>query len=101
MDSQTSCSLFADDLKIYSAVDVNTGQVTLQNSLDRLVQWCCKWQMSINVSKTFVLHFGKSNPCFDYRLNGVVIRSVFDARDLGVIVDSELPFDKHISIRLN
>ena len=99
LDNQTSCSLFADDLKIYSAVDVNTGHFSLQNSLDRLVQWCCKWQMAINVSKTFVLHFGKSNPCYDYRLNGIAIRSVFDARDLGVIIDSELLFslfDKHV-----
>ena len=37
-----------------------------------------------------------TNPCYDYRLNGIAIRSVFDARDLGVIIDSELLFDKHV-----
>ena len=95
-DNSTVCSLFADDLKIYSAVDIVAGCDSLQNALDKLTVWCNKWQMCINISKTLVLHIGKKNPKHEYSINNVVIRTVESARDLGVIVDSLLSFDGHI-----
>ena len=93
-----TCSLFADDLKIYSAVDTDADRDSLQNALDKLVLWSEKWQMCINTSKTFVLHLGKKNPLFNYCLNNSVIRSVDNASDLGVVVDSDLLFDKHVDL---
>jgi len=92
----SNCSLFADDLKIYSAVDTNADRDSLQVALDKLVLWCKKWQMCINASKTFVLHLGKKNPMFNYCLNNTVIGSVNNACDLGVLMDSNLLFDKHV-----
>jgi len=53
--------LFADDVKLYSTIDTNLDSVLLQSSLDRLHQWCCNWQLSVNVGKRHVLHIGKTN----------------------------------------
>ena len=46
--------LYADDIVIFA----NT-QEQLQNSLDLLLEYCNKWKLTINVSKTKVMVFHK------------------------------------------
>ena len=63
--------IYADDTVIFA----NT-QKQLQNSLDLLLEYCIKWKLTINVSKTKVMVFRKGgvlprNMVFYY--NGVVL----------------------------
>jgi len=60
--------LFADDMKPYSTIDTNLDSFSLQSSLDHLHQWCCNWQLSVNVDKCHVLHIGKTNHHYSYFL---------------------------------
>ena len=53
--------LFADDMIVYSKLYTDNDNVLLQSALDRLHQWCCNWQLSVNVGKCLVLHIGKTN----------------------------------------
>ena len=46
--------LYADDIVVFA----NT-QEQLQNSLDLLLEYCNKWKLTINVSKTKVTVFRK------------------------------------------
>jgi len=58
-DSSTKCSLFADDLKMYSSIDTIADSSSLQIALDRLALWSETWQSNVNVNKTHVLHIGR------------------------------------------
>ena len=51
-----SILLYADDIALISESEQN-----LQSMLNCLHQWCIDWRMSINQTKTKVVHFRKSN----------------------------------------
>ena len=51
----TDLQLFADDLKLYSSVNVSCNSLTLQQSIDNLALWADKWQLNININKCAVL----------------------------------------------
>lgn len=50
--------LFSDDLKLYTTIIADFDKDQLQSSLDRLHQWCCDWQLTINIGKCHLIHFG-------------------------------------------
>ena len=54
-------ALFADDTKVYSPVQTIDDARALQNNLNNLDEWSDKWQLSFNVSKCKVVHFGNGN----------------------------------------
>ena len=87
--------LFADDLKIYSNVEVSSA--SLSTTISQLEAWCRVWQLHVNVSKTFVLHLGLNNPHFAYSFHNNLISATESTRDLGVEIDTVLSFDHHIS----
>lgn len=89
--------LFADDVKIYVIVDDLIKTDVLQLALDKLHSWSLKWQLKIAVHKCFVLHIGATNCIHRYHLNNIMLDDVFEARDLGVTIDNNLRFSKHIS----
>ena len=43
--------LFADDSLLYCTVEIPQDCQSLQDDLDKLTQWSCKWQMKFNISK--------------------------------------------------
>ena len=53
-----------------------------------------KWQLPFNTGNCKVLHIENNNPCHRYEINGENLEKVDEEKDLGVIVDSELKFNK-------
>jgi hypothetical protein len=51
---------FADDTKVGQAVQSESDKRALQTALNNLCDWTEKWDMSFNVSKCKVMHFGQS-----------------------------------------
>ena len=102
----TTCPvcLFADDSKVYNRVPRETNgkpelanaHNNLQEDLQRLHEWATKWKMSFNVNKCKVMHIGYDNPNHQYNLNGEVLASTTEEKDLGIVIDNELKFAKHI-----
>ena len=75
--------LYADDIIIFS----NTAE-ELQQSLDLLLEYCHKWKLTINVSKTKVMVFRKGgilpqNMTFYY--NGQKLEIVKEFKYLGLV----------------
>ena len=102
----TTCPvcLFADDSKIYCRVprygsDINdqeSAEITLQNDLNELQNWATKWKMAFNVSKCKIMHLGYGNNKCEYKLGGETLSETTEEKDLGVLIDNNLKFSRHI-----
>ena len=107
--------LFADDAKMYRAIDSNADQLLLQESCHNMFRWATDWCMNLNISKCKVLSLSvnKSKMLhYDYALGSnsnsnnnnnsmSTLESVTSISDLGVTVDSELSFSTHIYDKIN
>ena len=93
-----SLQLFADDVKLYSRIDLNHSS-TLQQSLDNLVEWASAWQLSININKCTVLIVSNKSSISNrsYFINGICIDASTHVRDLGITISSNLSFQLHIN----
>ena len=91
--------MYADDLKILKVVNTIEDVALLQSDLDRLVNWCKDNNMLLNVKKCFHVTFTRKHKTIkcDCYINGVPIVKVDTIKDLGVVFDSKLTFDQHIS----
>ena len=103
------CSLFADDSKIYCRVpreingkpELEGAHEVLQKDLQELHKWAKKWKMSFNVNKCKIMHLGYGNAKHDYSLDGTVLSETTAEKDLGVLIDNELKFSKHIRSKVS
>jgi len=82
---------------------MNVTSQNLRVVIDRLLLWSSQWQLKIANEKCLVLRISNHsciNSCLHptYSINGHLLNTVSEVRDLGVIVDSSLKFDKHISV---
>jgi len=89
--------LYADDLKIFRQVKTVDAQC-LQQDLDSLALWSKTNKLHFNTSKCHVVHFSKCRSVIasSYSLNGVILTTVDEIRDLGVTFTNDLSFGRHI-----
>jgi len=85
---------FADDTKIYQVVNSSTGIENLRSDLYNLVAWSNEWQMLFNIEKCKLMHLGYNNPKADYVMDGSVLQSVSEKKDLGIIVSDDFKWEK-------
>lgn len=90
---------FADDLKIYLKIRSMADANSLQEELDTFENWCTLNCMVVNPAKCSVISFTRIRQpiVFDYKLLGTDIQRVDYVKDLGVILDSQLTFKRHVS----
>ena len=98
LDSTTSTSkLFADDIKIYTELLNHNSSVDFQSELDLIHQWSVRWQLPISHSKCYLLSLGRQEASVtSFTINGVHLTISNLSTDLGVIVDPDLKFDRHV-----
>ena len=105
---ETALFLFADDSKLFQHIKTKADIATLQRDLVRLEQWSERWLLRFHPGKCHVLSLGSFEALSklslrhgEYTLCGQTLDHVDEERDLGVIVDDELTFEKHIDAKIS
>ena len=93
--------MFADVTKVFRTIKTNDDQCILQNDLDELTAWSTKWLLTFHPDKCKVMHLDKPlEEQFKYTLHdGSIIHELgytSEEKYIGVIIDSNLEFDKHV-----
>lgn len=81
---------FADDTKLWEAVDFLEGKKALQRDLDKLEGWAIIKYMKIFKSNCEILHLERGNPSCTCRVGDVTLKSSHAEMDLGLLIDSGL-----------
>ena len=92
--------MFADDTKIFRLISSYDDAVELQADISRLEQWSDTWQLRFNHDKCHILTLGKFeniHHAHQYEMSNNKLEHVFEEKDLGITIDSELKFREHIS----
>ena len=81
---------------------INTieDQIALQEDIDKLSNWSEKWALNFHPKKCKAMRIGNkvsTEERYKYILNNSVIDYTENEIDLGVNIDSDLKFDKHIN----
>ena len=81
---------FADDTKLGQKINCKEDADMLQRCLDNLLSWADNWGMKFNVLKCSVIHFGRKNPKYEYKMNGTTLNQNSMEKDLGILIQSDL-----------
>ncbi|XP_072142509.1 probable RNA-directed DNA polymerase from transposon X-element isoform X3 [Dermacentor andersoni] len=96
-----SCNIrmFADDCVVYQTITNMSDQISLQEDINRLQQWCDCWLMTLNPNKCKVVVFSRRrNPlAYPYTINNVDVETAQSYKYLGVTLTNDLTWSTHIT----
>ena len=101
---ESEAYLFADDTKIFRVINSLDDQQILQNDLVQLEKWSVTWLLKFHPEKCKHMNIHRAPKELDegkYNLLGQEISKVKEEKDIGIVIDEELSFDKHtfVSVR--
>lgn len=91
--------MFADDFKMFSTVTDITDCVSFQLQIEKILQWCKKNALDLNINKCKIVTFTRKLHPVNYRytIDNTEITRVDTIKDLGVTFDAKLSFSTHIN----
>ena len=97
--------MYADDTKLYREIKCIDDNKKLQEDLNELKKWSDLWLLKFHPDKCFRITIGKKKEYeFEYYITVEnklhEMSKVDEIRDIGVIIDSELKFEKHINSKI-
>jgi len=97
---KSTCRLFADDCLLYRSIATTDDIDIIQQDLYCLEQWANKWLMKFNTMKCVALTVtNKTHPIYsEYSLYNQKLELVSEAKYLGLTLDTNLNFNRHIDI---
>ena len=78
------CKLFADDTKLYRTIRIEDDTTSLQDDINRLVNWSTMWQLPFNEQKCKCIHIDNDKTSLSYQMNDHILENVKEIKDLGV-----------------
>ena len=94
--------LFADDTKIFRTINSIGDKDTLQNDITTMVKWADTWQLEFHPDKCVSMSINhKGEQPRIYKMKETTLKQVHQEKDIGVIVDDQLKFEKHIYEKIN
>lgn len=91
----SDCRLYADDTLL--SCDITNDPTLLQKDVDSLFDWACSWGMVFNPRKCVHIQIGKTEPENTVILGSEPIPTSDCVKYLGVHIQSDLKWNKHIS----
>lgn len=90
--------LFADDCVVYTSINNQEDQIKLNDALRSINEWCIRWGLKINRSKTNSVTFtNKTLPLhFTYFIGNAAITRADRVKYLGVTLTSNLSWETHV-----
>lgn len=92
---------YADDLKIFRQISSTSDAALLEQNIERILSWCRRNGMSLNVAKCEVISFTRrhrdNRTLWHYKIDGQDLKRVEVVKDLGVLLDDGLTFKQHIN----
>ena len=100
---ESEAYLFADDTNIFRVINSIDDQQILQNDLIKFENRSDKWLLKFHPEKCkhMNIHRTPKEEEVKYNLLGQEISKVKDEKDIGVLIDDELSFDKQICEKVN
>ena len=100
--TQTEMAMFADDLVIWHTSNSTIiSQRRVQEDLGNLENYCIKWKLKINSTKTVYSIFSQSDKVaardLTLKINNITLEKDVNPVYLGVQLDTKLSMNKHIS----
>ena len=103
------CKIFADDTALFSKVkDKNCSTVELSNDLKIISNWGFQWKMLFNPDPNKqaveILFSKKQHEKDNYpplNSNGDNVQTAISQKHLGLVLDSKLDFNEHVSNKTN
>jgi hypothetical protein len=91
------CKLYADDVKLYTTMQIDEDYTNLQQKLDALNAWSNIWQLTISHNKCAAMQIRSLIEQVKLHLGSSAINATTEFKDLGVLVDSNPKFTLHIN----
>jgi hypothetical protein len=99
--SITDFAAYADDLCILISGNSRRLEIKANTAVRTIHDWCQRYKMTISLTKTLAIVFGKTlNKKPIIKLGTTILPVKEDTRYLGVILDQKLNFPKHINVSL-
>lgn len=92
----SALSKYANDTKLGGVADAPEGCAVIQQDLDRLERWAGRNQMRFNKSECRVLHLGRNNRTYQYRLGGDLLER--SSEEKAVLVDDTLTMSQQCAL---
>ena len=93
--------MYADDtLLTSSSSDLNESVSECQFKLDKIIRWCDKNKLTVNIKKTkcMFINFSNQTPCVVPKIKGNSLDIVKHFEYLGMQIDDRLQMNKHVEI---
>jgi hypothetical protein len=91
---------YANNMKLFLLVRNFRDCLNMQNDFYKLAEWCKANAIELNVGKCKSITFSRLRQSleFFYMLGGIILGRIDSINDLGVIMDSKMPFTGHIEV---
>ena len=97
------CKMFAYDAKLYSAIETTDDQEELQDDLFDSCDWGKDWLLEHNIQKCKYIQYGNVKYEYNYKMTNkdgeiISIEEDSEEKDLGILFENKLKFNKHITV---
>ena len=101
VDKYSHVFLFADDTKVFREINSPEDLQILQNYIDNLTAWSDKWVLKLHPDKCVTMNMGSNNLNHQYHMGQHDLSKTECEKCIGVYIDFQLKFHKHISNMIN
>ena len=97
LELSSTMKLYADDAKVYRIVKEEDHSRLLQSDIENVSLYLSNWQLTINDSKSEIIHLGNTNQNFQYSIGQTNLIAKNNCRDLGIKISDDQKFSQHVN----